>query len=219
MPRLTVYSMSPKAEVVTRSKSSLKNWLLTAGIANASNGSPWTCCIVTPKGYANTFPGLKSSMTVFISWSWPGKPSTKCAVRSSARAPTLKGPCGPCAAIPGTWNPINSKLAPAWPASTSHWVELWRFGPHCKMFMKLPVGKDPNFSSVGADGQADLDWRPLKNWLKPFGSTGTELLVISNVASLKVRVHCQQFDVDSTICVYFARILTALRLVALLHRA
>ena len=52
--------------------------------------------------------------------------------------------------------------------------------------MKLPVGKDPNFSSVGADGQADLDWRPLKNWLKPFGSTGRELLVTSNVASLKV---------------------------------
>ena len=31
-----------------------------------------------------------------------------------------------------------------------------------------------------------LNWRPLKNWLKPFGSTGTELLVTSNVASLKV---------------------------------
>ena len=43
-----------------------RNWLLTAGIANALNGSPWTCCIVTPKGYANTVPGLKSSMTVFI---------------------------------------------------------------------------------------------------------------------------------------------------------
>ena len=98
----------------------------------------------------------------------------------------LKGPCGPCAAILGTWNPMNWKLAPAWPASTNRWVEPWRFGPHCKMSMKLPVGKDPNSSSVGADGQADLDWRPLKNWLKPFGSTGTELLVTSNVASLKV---------------------------------
>ena len=71
--------------------------------------------------------------------------------------------------ILGTSNLINFKLAPAWPASTSRWVEPWRFGPHCKMSMKLPVGKDPNFSSVGADGQADLDWRPLKNWLKPFG--------------------------------------------------
>jgi hypothetical protein len=33
--------------------------------------------------------------------------------------------------------------------------------------MKLPLRKDQNFVSVGANGQAEVDWRPSKSWLKP----------------------------------------------------
>jgi len=51
--------------------------------------------------------------------------------------------------------------------------------------MKLPLRKDPNFSSVGADGQREVGWHPLRNSLKPFVSTGMELLVTSSVALLK----------------------------------
>jgi len=40
--------------------------VLTVGIANASNGSPWTCCIVTPKGCANTSPRPKLFTIAFI---------------------------------------------------------------------------------------------------------------------------------------------------------
>jgi hypothetical protein len=36
--------------------------------------------------------------------------------------------------------------------------------------MKLLLRKDQSFFNVGANGQYEVDWRPSKNWLKPFVS-------------------------------------------------
>jgi len=44
-------------------------------------------------------------------------------------------------------------------------------------------------------------------------TSGNYLIVQTDARGIQtapIGVHCQQFDVDSTICVYFARILTAL---------